>query len=281
MKKHIEKLVLTLFALLVFTACSDEQGTTVGSDSKPKVTLYKYDAAPPADPDNDITLRVAANSKTESAYYLVEEKSVKEARGMSDAEYAEYVVANGTQITGINGDSFVDVPLSGLFGEKVISVVAVGGGAKNLSSLDFNGLSWSEVVSGTFVFGSYSRRAMTGCPESKDVTLLVCTTNPNLYKIKDLYGAGYSLKFTKNGATDVESGETVEFVRVSTTYTPYVYNNSQVYLRDMGYGYNNDAYATHLSYGCYIYPDNYVYFTFRYANSTGNITWDNDYFEPN
>ena len=99
MKKYIENLLLVLFALVVLTACKDEEGTDVGSDSQPKVTLYKYDAAPPADADNDIRLRVAANNKTEAAYYFVETKAEKEARGMSEAAYNDFVVSNGKSLT--------------------------------------------------------------------------------------------------------------------------------------------------------------------------------------
>ena len=287
MKKYIENLFLVLFALLVFTACSDEQGTDVGNDSQPKVSLYNYGAPPPADSDNDLILRVAANNKTESAYYFVESKQMKETRGMSDAEYAEFVAANGTLISGINGESVADVIVAGLYGDQVISVAAVGGGKKTLSSIEFTGLAWREVTTGTYYFGSYSRRAMAGCPESKEVTLLVCTTDANLYKIKDLYGAGYSLKFKKTGDKDKKGGLDVEFGRVNTTYTSYLSTNyrgedaTQVYLRDMGYGYNNDAYATNLNYGCYIFTEsNIMYFTYRYADSVGNLTWDNDEFIP-
>ena len=142
MKKYIENLFLVLFALLVFTACSDEQGTDVGNDSQPKVSLYNYGAPPPADSDNDLILRVAANNKTESAYYFVESKQMKETRGMSDAEYAEFVVANGTLISGINGESVADVIVAGLYGDQVISVAAVGGGKKTLSSIE---LSFSSI----------------------------------------------------------------------------------------------------------------------------------------
>ena len=54
----------------------------------------------------------------------------------------------------------------------------------------------------------------------------------------------------------------------------------QMYLRDMAYGYNNDAYIANLSYGCYLFDDNRAYFTFRYGVSAGNVTWDNDEFVP-
>ena len=80
--------------------------------------------------------------------------------------------------------------------------------------------------------------------------------------------------------------QVVEFVRVNVTYTSYLSTNyrgddaTQVYLRDMAYGYNNDTYATHLTYGCYMFPDYSVYYTFRYADSVGNLTWDNDEFVP-
>ena len=103
MKKYIENLFLVLFALLVFTACSDEQGTDAGNDSQPRVTLYKYNAQPPLNPDNDVLVRVAANNKVQEAYYFAENTETKDARGMSEAEYADFVIANGQKITEING----------------------------------------------------------------------------------------------------------------------------------------------------------------------------------
>ena len=283
MKKYIENLFLVLFALLVFTACSDEQGTDAGNDSQPKVSLYKYAAAPPADSDNDIVLRVAANNKTDEAYYLVEKKADKDARGMTEAEYNDFVVANGTRINGIPSNSYADVDVSGLYGDCVITVVAVGGGKKVASTLNFLGKEWNLVAEGTYEFSSTSQARMPGCPATKEVELLVCTTDDTAYKIKDLYGTGYSLWFTKTTDTDKVDGEVVTFVRVGVTNTPYVYreDGGTVYLRDVATALNNVAYATHLSYGCYIFPDNSVYFNYRLADNLSNIAyaWD-EWFIP-
>ena len=281
MKKYSEKLLLVLFALVVLTACKDEEGTDVGSDSQPKVTLYKYDAAPPADPDNDIRLRVAANNKTEAAYYFVETKAEKEARGMSEAAYNDFVVSNGKRIEGITGESYADVNASGLYGECIITVVAVNGGTKVASTYNFLGLEWNEVVSGTYTFGDYAVSRCGMPSKTTKVTMYVCKTDENLYKIKDLYGAGWSLKFTKTEERDKVDGVGVTFVRVNTTQLPYEYQTyGQMYLRDMAYGYNNDAYIANLSYGCYLFDDNRAFFTFRYGVSAGNVTWDNDEFIP-
>ena len=91
MKRYFESSMIALFTLLAFTACKeDEQGVAPGGDGAPHVAIYQSTVQEPYDADNDLALRLAVNQQTENVYYLAEKTADKEARAMSDAEYAEY-----------------------------------------------------------------------------------------------------------------------------------------------------------------------------------------------
>ena len=59
------------------TSCSEEQGTNPGEDSRPAVIIYQYAPGEGYNADNDIKLRISANSQTQEAYYLCELTSEK------------------------------------------------------------------------------------------------------------------------------------------------------------------------------------------------------------
>lgn len=80
MKKYIYGSLLALASVVMFTACSADEGTEPGNDSNAHVTLYSYTAELPYDADCDALVRVAANSATTEAYALTELASEKEAR---------------------------------------------------------------------------------------------------------------------------------------------------------------------------------------------------------
>lgn len=72
MKKYIYGLFFALISVAMFTACSADEGTDEGNDSKAKVTLYQYVASAPNDPDVDTQLRISTNSATQEVYLLAE-----------------------------------------------------------------------------------------------------------------------------------------------------------------------------------------------------------------
>ena len=89
MKKYIESLFMMLFAIVLLASCTEDEGTEPGSSSSPSVMLYSYSATAPNDPDNDLAVKLAANSASDQVYYLAEKTSDKKARGLSDADYAK------------------------------------------------------------------------------------------------------------------------------------------------------------------------------------------------
>ena len=53
MKKYIYGLFFALVSVVMFTACSEDEGSDIGSDSQAKATLYQYTATEPNDADID------------------------------------------------------------------------------------------------------------------------------------------------------------------------------------------------------------------------------------
>ena len=193
MKKYIYNLFMVLLATAAMISCTDDEGTEPGNDTNPNIVLYQYKASRPNNPDNDIVLRFAANSKTTEAYYLVEKTADKDAHinSMGKDAYMDYVVSNGIKVNDISGASNADVIVTDLYGEYTITAVAVGKDSKASAETTFSGLSWTDVVTGTYYFFNAEK---LGISPSSPTVLQVCTTDANLYRFKDVFGAGYHLK---------------------------------------------------------------------------------------
>lgn len=272
-----------LFALLLVAAtasCSDEQGTFEGNDSLPKITIFQYVPSLPNNPDNDTSLRFAANSQTTAGYYLAELTADRDARvaQLGEAGYADYVVSNGTQLAGISGASTTDVMITDLMGEYTITAVAVSGAAKVASSVTFTGLQWADVVAGTYYFEAVA--AMEDM-EPVETMLQICTTNSSLYRFKDVFATGYHLKINllPNQAAD-EDGVFTMF-RVPAQPTPYEYGSyGAISLRDIGYWQGSDSFVTNLNYCSGMYEDYYCFISVQYFVSAGSLGYGYDYFVP-
>lgn len=201
MKKYINVLVMFFLTILVFTSCKEEAGTVPGTDGTPVITLYQYAAeAPEYNPDNDLRIRVAANSQVSEAYYLVEPVTDKTERikDLGETGYMIYVLDNGEKIEGISGASNADIMVTDVQGQCAITVVGTNGSNMSSKEVLFNGLTWNDVVTGTYVFGTKSIQGGAAADivgkTSVPTTLQVCTTNPDLYRFKDVFGTGYSMK---------------------------------------------------------------------------------------
>ena len=192
--------MLLLLGAVMFSACSADEGTEPGSDSKPVATLYQYDAAAPYNPDNDCYIRVAANSATEAAYYFAELSSSKDARGMSDDAYAEYVVANGTKFEKISGASIQDVCIQDLHGMYTVSVVAVKGNERTIQSTTFAGLDYKPAGTGTlspyFLWATGSVVVATGQPVDDHKVEVEYSEVGDRYRITNAYSPGTQFSFS-------------------------------------------------------------------------------------
>lgn len=281
MKKYLYSLFVVLLATLTMTSCKEDEGTEPGNDAEPVVTIYQYAAARPNNPDNDVIIRLAANSKTSEAYYLAELSADKESRisSMGESGYADYVIENGTKINGISGASSSDVTITDLYGTYTITVVAVNGNQKTSSETTFTGLDWEDVATGTYYYGASSNLINALGLTSSPTTLQVCTTDANLYRFKDVFATGYSLKINLIEYTGTDEDGEYRFFRVPASETPFVYgSHGAVNIRDVGYWQGSDSWVTDSGYESGMYRNYNCFVCVQYYVSAGNLGYGYDSF---
>ena len=288
MKKYIESLLLLCVTAFALTACSEEEGTNPGGDGNPNVVVYQYTPGQPYNADNDITLRFATNNKVEAVYYLSEPEADYNAHisEMGEAGYNDYVVENGTQVEGIEGQSNVDVTLTDMMGTYYITAVAVSGNQKKAYTTTFTGLAWEDVVSGTYIFNAQPvSGSAIGLPNTP-TTLQVCTTDPTLYRFENLFGEGYSMKLNMLDLQGQDESGTYRFFRVPEMATPYSIkltdgNSYQLSVMDIGYFQDNESLVTAGGYESGMYEDGYCFVMVAYTVSAGYLCYGYDFFIPN
>jgi hypothetical protein len=287
MKRYFESTILVLLSILTFTACSEDEGTSPGSDGQPHVSLNMYPASLPYDSDNDQILRMAVNQQTESVYYLAEKTADKDARGMAADAYADYVVSNGKQANletdAFSGGKTGDVIIEGMKGDYTITAVAVSGGTKVSSSVTFWGPNWLDVTNGTYTFSARAQQRL-GVEEKKSTVLQCLESDPTQYRFKNLYGVGHSLLLTLTDKTDKDDYDKLQYFRVQPQATPFTYSSyGTISVRDLGYWQDDDSYAYDPGYGCFMYTENYKNFVVvavQYYVSAGSLGYGWDEFEP-
>ena len=276
MKKYIYGLFFALVSVAMFTACSEDEGSDIGSDSQAKATLYQYTSTEPNDADIDTQIRIATNSATQSAYLLVEKTADYESRltQLGEEGYKDYVVENGEKIEGAEGAANIDKTIKSLSGDNTIAVVAVGGG-KSLATVQFTANSWTTVAEGTYNFSGAGAQLFGA---SKPATLQVNDANPKLFRFKNFWGTGKHMTFnlTDKKGTD-QNGLTITQLVVPEQATPYTYPNyGTIYYAD---GLTRKS----VNAPSFMYDDYYCMILMQWyvsASNLGQIT-DYDTFEPN
>lgn len=277
MKKYVYGLSLALVSAAMFAACSEEEGTDPGNDSKARVTLFQYTVAKPYDADADTEVRIVANSATNEAYALVEPQSVYDSLvvELGTDGYNDYVVEKGEKVEGIDGFSSADKYFTGLNGDVAITVVAVGKGGKSSQTVNFTALAWENVATGTFKFGVASIQSLMGSTTA--TTLQKCTNKEGLYRFLDLYGKGYNLKFTLTGESTTDDSGTYYYCTVADQAIGLEYSSyGEISVRDVA-TWQNDA-----SYGVYnvLYEDGYCELWNQYHVTAGSLGYGTDKFYP-
>ena len=287
MKKYISKFFMMMAVLALAASCTEDEGTEPGSDKAPAVTVYQYTTTPPNNPDDDATLRIAANSNTQAVYYFAELTSAKEARNMTDDQYAQYVEQKGTKVTlapdSTAGGTYADVVVKDLKGENTISVVAVHGNSHCLRTLSYTGQEWIDVTKGTYYFSTTAQKRLGVGPE-QSTTLQYLKTDPTQYRFEDLYGKGYPLVMTMTTDTGSDTNDNLVFLRVAAQSLPYSFGSyGTISVRDIATWQNDESYATSTSMGCFMYTNKYknnISLTLQYFVDAGNLGYDVDSFAP-
>lgn len=273
------KYMTILAAAPMMWACSADEGSEPGTDPNPAVTVYTYEPkAEGTNPDNDVDVRFVTNNKVTSLKYLVAPSAEIEATINNGGENAlrAKVESEGTAINNIEGN-YADVTLTGLFGEYTIAAVANGSTLGNL--MTFTGLEWEKKKEGVFVLGE------TGAPiagiEEVEASLEVCTTDDTLYRIKDVFGTGTSLKMYMLDAQDEDPDGVYTMFRVRPTATPWTYGDyGSVSVRDIGYWQGNEAFVTNPNYCSGMYEDCFIFFCIQWYVAAGNLGYGYSYFVP-
>lgn len=186
----MESLALSLSALALFAACSEDQGTNPGGDATPVATVYQYAAGAGYNPDNDCYLRVATNAAAKETYYLAELKTAKEGRKMTDAEYAAYVIKEGKKLE-VSASSVKDFYITDLHGLYAVTVVAANGGTMTSQSVDFAGLDYKPLGKGTYSSEFFG--------DTREVDVDYSEVG-NRYRIANNWEEGYGLSFSPEGS---------------------------------------------------------------------------------
>lgn len=285
MKKYIYRLFMVLLAAATMTSCAEDEGTDPGHDSTPVVTVYQYKVAKPYNPDNDVMVRFATNSKTAELYYLAESTADRDNHlsSMGENGYMDYVVSNGVKVDDASGESNVDVTVTDIFGEYTITAVAVAGNAKTSATTVFTGLEWEDVVGGTYYFtgdgtGGTASASVSGV-ESSPTVLQICTTDANLYRFKDVFGNGYHMKINLIDYKGKDDGGEYQFFRVPAVETSYTFGkHGTVSVRDIGYWQGSDAFVTDNGYESGMYANHDCFIFIQYYVAAGNIGYGYDQF---
>lgn len=262
MKNKIFALALSAFTAALFVACSaDDGGATPGGDSQPVATMYSYATSLPYNVDNDIRIRLAVNDQVKELYIFAEktEDFKTNLSELGEEGYKNYVIENGTKVDDLS-ENFVDTIFTDLYGEWTISGVTVSGGKKQLYQTTFLGLDWEDVVTGTYYPNILQKKELF---DNVSTTLQVCTTNDKLFRFENLYGEGYSMKFSVTDIQYEDEDGVYNIARVATHRTPLTYyyapldEYGPVSFRDVGEWQGNDAFVTDYGYECGIYlPEN-------------------------
>lgn len=283
MKKYF---IMSLAAALTFcfTSCKEDNGTEPGTDSQPAATIYTYEPSAPLNPDNDVNIRFVCNSKTSEAYYLVEKTTEKEARKMSEAAYADFVVANGTKLQLTedkhSGGKVSEVTVAGLLGDYTITAVAANGGTKTSATKTFRGLIWEDVVKGTYMYSNANVQFLMGEITSRPTTLQICTTDETLYRFKDAFGEGMHMKI--NLLPDLvgeDEGGVYTFFRVKDQVISE-FKGNKVYVRDIGYWQGDDTYVTEYGFESGMYEDYSCFIYIQCHIGSTSYGYGYDYFIP-
>lgn len=275
-----------LCAFCLFSCSSDldvvlekDNATTSGN---PYTTINQYVVTGNYNPDNDTRLRFTFNDNVNEAYCLLELSSKKEAYIAENGKdaYMLYVVENGTKLNIDKSTQSVDTLFVNIAGKHDITVVSLGANnTMNLAAVSFTGLVWTDVCTGSY---RPSVLVPAGIPPIlSGKKLQVCDSDPNLYRIPDLYKAGYHLKFRTIDVKGEDEDGVYSYIRVEPQETGLSYGDlGNIRIQDIGYWQGNDSFVLTGGYQGGIYDDNNIFFFVQYSVPAGNLGYDYEFFVP-
>ncbi len=274
--KSLKYLLLAL-PLALLGACSADEGSEPGTNPVPTVTLFHYtpDAEKGLNPDNDVTVRFATNSATTAVYYKVDLEEDMKAYISSNgtAAYMQKIIEEGEKIE-VNGADNIDKDVTGIKGACVLVAVATNGGSHSMDSFSFFGLDWTSIVPG------YIQYNIQGLPHGQNCELQKCTNVEDLYRIKDAFPAGMSMKFTVTDKKGTNENGNFTLVRVPENESPWSTSSGPVYVGDIATWKADDNLAF-TQYPSFMYEDYFCEFALAwYVSPTAYVGMNYAYFVP-
>ena len=281
--KNILHIIAAGVVFSLLAACSEKLGTEPGNDPTPKATIYQYAPGEGYNSDEDVVVRFVSNGKVEKLCYLVERAEEKESfiNENGEAEYAKKVLSEGLEVPSAELKSYNDT-LTGLAGTYAVTAAAVSGGETILSESIFYGLSWTTLSSGTYIFAVLSDMGLAPA----QTEFQVCDTDPNLYRFKDVFKPGYSLKIVALPEyTNTDDYGTYTFCRVPVQDTGFTYGDyGAIGVRDIGYWQGDASYVTDGGFESCYYTDGpekgNLYICVQYYVSAGSLGYNYDSYVP-
>lgn len=272
---------ISIFAIvtaMLLSACAAEEKMAPVKDTEPASTVYTYTPGDEYNADNDVRVRIVPNSQVDEIYYLAEsaDQIAEFYKKNGESAYADHVVSVGTKISVKDGN--LDFTITDLYGQYYITVVSVGKGKKAVNQGSFFGLSWDDITAGTYQFALAPKLGIS----SARTTLQKCTSDETLYRFKDVFGAGKSMKIVlmPDYTAEDEDGK-YTFFRVPSQKTGLTYGDyGEIGVRDIGYWQNNDAFVTEGGYESGMYADYSCFIYVQYFISAGNLGYNYDVFIP-
>ncbi len=283
MKNYIHMMTAAA-AFVCLAACTEKLGTMPGNDSGPKTVIYQYNPGEGYNSDEDVAVRFVSNGKAEKVYYLVELLADKDAfiAEKGETEYAKKVVSEGLEIPAEELSAYNDT-LTAMPGTYAITAASVSGSKTVLSESIFHGLSWTTISKGTYEFAILSSKI--GLEPAK-TEFQICDTDETLFRFKDVFKPGYSLKIQAlPDLTKTDDYGTYTFCRVPVQSTGHTYGDFGVIgVRDIGYWQSDESFVTEGGFESCYYTDGpdkgclYVYV--QYYVTAGNLGYNYDVYTP-
>ena len=280
--KKISLLTCLSVLAMFFAACSSEPEIDVMvdktvSDASAVTTVLTYEPGGEYDPDCDVRVRFCRSPKVVNVYYLAEltaDKATKVKELGSYDAYNTYVVENGKKVEFAEGESDADVVLESLLGYYTITTVSLAGdGSLTANEVNFHGVGWNTLATGTYSFGTLGGMGLT--PRT-GVMLQQNSDDETLFRLKNAFKDGYDLQFYLSEVTGEDEDGKYTLVRIPEQNTGYTYGSyGAIKLRDVGFWQGNDIYALNTDYyPNFMYEDYSCWFMPEYFVSAGYLGYD-------
>lgn len=281
MKKYLYIFLTFAFGGALASCQKAEEGTEPGTTSDPTAVVFAYAADDDShNPDSDLRLRIATNDKAQKVYVFYEDTLSYQSNlaSMGKDGYADYVVKNGTEVSGAVANSVTESYITGLNGFYDLSVAAVSGGKATVKTIRVFGVIWEDICEGTYRV-QYSKRPLAPIMGGFEfpTTFQHNPIFPNQYRYKDVFGKGYHVILNLTGDEGEDDMGVYKCFSINGCPTGFEYSNYGMIFVSTYADYNGDpSYYDNTN----LYENNSMYSYNTYHVEAGPLVNGYDAFRP-